>query len=678
MRRARSAITMITSALVAIGARMAPAQEKVLYSFGAQMDDGNSPYAAPIFDAKGNLYGTTGNGGDADEGTVFQLTPTADGAWTEKTLYRFGATNVDGLWPEAVLIFDAKGNLYGTTIGGGDHGNGTVFELLPKGDGAWAEKTLYSFGASSTDGMTPTGGLVFDAKGNLYGTTFSIRAYTNGDNVGGTVFELTPETDGAWTEKVLYRFGATSKDGNGPESGVISDAKGNLYGTTYYGGANGGGTAFELSPAADGSWKEKLLYSFGATSLDGAAPDAGLIFDSKGNLYGTTEFGGAYYVPYNRDPGTVFELAPAPGGDWTKKLLHSFCATNPPGYYCTDGEGPGSDLAIDAAGNLYGTTEFGGVHGIGTGFELTPTSGGAWTEKVLHDFSGGSRDGAAPVAGLTLDGTGNLYGAAFSGGTHAGGTVFEIASTTTAQSPQFSPGPGAYIARQTVKITDRTAGAIIHFTSNGDTPTLSSLEYKEPIEVSESETIKAIAEGDGLRNSAVATATYEIGEPAAKPVFSEPGATYKSAQSITITDETPDSTIYYTTNEKTPTSSSTKFTKPIEVSASETIEAIAVAKGYKPSEITSVTYTIHLPSAPAPTLTPVAGTVPSGQIVKIADKVTKGLIIYYTTNGKTPSTSSTKYTSAGIKVTATETIKVIAIATGYSQSAVASAKYTVN
>ncbi|MGA7459437.1 MAG: choice-of-anchor tandem repeat GloVer-containing protein [Candidatus Korobacteraceae bacterium] len=338
------------------------------------------------------------------------------GAWTEKVLYSFCAqTNcTDGEGPHAGLIFDAAGNLYGTTLSGGIYGGygaGTVFELTPTAGGGWTEQVLHSFG-NGADGLTLYSGLISDAAGNLYGTT-----YYGGTYGYGTAFELTPAAGGGWTEGVLHNF--TYYDGQQPWAGLIFDAAGNLYGTTYYGGlylacpggASDCGTVFELMPGG-GRWGETILHNFG-TGGDGFSPTAGLILDAAGNLYGTTNGGGTY----NQYGGTVFELTPGVGG-WTETLLHSFGNG-------TDGEAPDGALVFDTAGNLYGTTGGGGTYGGGTVFELTPTVGGGWTEQVLHNFGNGV-DGANPYTGLIFDAAGNLYGTTQSGGNHGAGTVFEL------------------------------------------------------------------------------------------------------------------------------------------------------------------------------------------------------------------------------------------------------------
>ena len=252
-----------------------------------------------------------------------------------------------------------------------------------------------------------------------------------------------------------------------------------------------------------------------------------------------------------------------------------------------------------------------------------------------------------------------------------------IINLTAAATPSFSPAGGTYSSAQTVSLTDATSGATIYYTTNGSTPTASSTKYTGAITVAATETIKAIAVASGYTNSAVASATYTINlTAAATPVFSPASGTYSSAQSVTMRDGTSGATIYYTTNGATPTASSTKYTGAIKMAATETIKAIAVASGYTNSAVASATYTINLTAAATPSFSPAGGTYSSAQSVTLRDG-TSGATIYYTTNGATPTASSTKYTGA-IKVAATETIKAIAVASGYTNSAVASATYTIN
>ena len=296
--------------------------EQVLHSFG-NGTDGVGPEFSLILDKNGNLYGTTSGGGAYGYGTVFELTRSphaAGGGWTEKVLHSF-AFGTDGAEPSDGLTFDAAGNLYGTTSMGGAYDYGMLFELTPTGEG-WTEQVLHNFNNDGADGAYPDASLIFDAAGNLYGTTLMGGTYYNcqpGTPVGcGTVFELTPQADGSWVEHVLHSFGYGG-DGALPTVGLVFDAAGNLYGTTEKGGPGNNGTVFELtrSPhAAGGSWTEKVLHSFG-DGTDGAHPQTGLTFDAAGNLYGTTSMGGAYGY------GTMFELTPT-GEGWTEQVLHNF------------------------------------------------------------------------------------------------------------------------------------------------------------------------------------------------------------------------------------------------------------------------------------------------------------------------------------------------------------------
>lgn len=371
---------------------------KVLHNFNGK--DGDDP-SSVIFDSAGNLYGVAIWGGRANYGTVFELIPAGNGHWNEKLLLDFSPTGAQGIYPSAQLIFDSAGNLYGTAelIAGG---TGAVFELSPTESGPWQEKILHAF--TEDEGLYPEDGLIFDAAGNLYST-----AWGGGQAGYGTAFELTPDGSGGWTETTLHSFDGA--DANQINNNLISDASGNLYSTGVGGGAYGAGSVWKLTPQTDGTWKETTLYSF-TGGADGADPyqEGGLKFDAAGNLYGTTKDGGAF------GRGTVFELSPATGGGWTETVLHSF-----KGF---DGKGPRSNVIFDATGNLYGETYYGGTHGLGTVFKLSPAAGGTWTETVLYNFSG--PDGSYPWQSLTFDAAGNLYGTTDKGGTFGYGTVFEL------------------------------------------------------------------------------------------------------------------------------------------------------------------------------------------------------------------------------------------------------------
>jgi uncharacterized repeat protein (TIGR03803 family) len=409
------ALTMLMTATTT-----AAQTEKVLYGF-TDNSSGSSPVSV-TFDAAGNMYGTLSQGGNGvcpnrteGCGEVFELSPNGNGGWTRKTLHEFPTNGSDGFYPQAKLIFDAAGNLYGTTLYGGSRHEGTVFELSPQANGNWTEKILHDFSNDGTDGKFPWAGVVFDAAGNLYGTTFGGGTYTICEGGCGVVFELSPAGNGTWTEKILLNFGSDYTDAYAPDFGpLIFDAAGNLYGTSGGGGTYGSGTAFEISPAASGSWTETILHSFGSGSGDGSLPQGGLTFDAAGNLYGTTYYGGAYNF------GMAFELTPAGGRTWSETIMHSFDGET------GDGTLPRANLILDSSGNVYGTTTGGGANIVGTVFELSPGSGGSWTETILHSFQDNVKDGEHPGASLIFGSSGNIYGTTAGGGEKSGGTVFEI------------------------------------------------------------------------------------------------------------------------------------------------------------------------------------------------------------------------------------------------------------
>jgi uncharacterized repeat protein (TIGR03803 family) len=383
---------LFVPAVLAIGAARAQTYtESVLYSF-AGTADGAHPYASLVRDPQGELYGTTIQGGAFSYGTVFKL----DKEGNETTLYTFPANGGEAALPTG-LTRDKRGNLYGTTYGGGAYSQGSVFKLDASGN----QIVLYSF-TGADDGAEPQAGLLLDAEGNLYGTT------EHGGNLSscygsgcGTVFKLDTtghETvlytftgtagDGYWPmadllvrdvqgnlygttseggafnygmvfkvdatgkETVLHSFTMIDGDGAYPQAALVRDARGNLYGTTIWGGAFGYGMVFKL----DRTGRETVLHSFGGTSGDGIQPDAGLLRDAHGNLYGTTGAGGAF------SSGTVFTL----DTKGNESVVYSFRGTGGDGQY------PAAGLVRNARGDLYGTTVGGGAYGYGTIFKLTP------------------------------------------------------------------------------------------------------------------------------------------------------------------------------------------------------------------------------------------------------------------------------------------------------------------
>ena len=428
------------------GTRAAAQSETVLYNFPSISTDGTFPESGLILDAAGNLYGTASEGGANGGGAVFEVTPTTGGGWTETTLFSFtynlDNSGVAGANPYGRLIFDAAGKLYGTTAYG-PYRAGTVFELTLAAGGGWDQKVVHAFGSYGTDGLFPNGGLIRDAAGNLYGTTIQGGAYNF-----GTVFELSPKKGGGWTEKILHSFDDNGKDAAYPSSSLIFDAAGTLYGVSSEGGIAlsctnegapvGCGAVFELSPGTDGRWTEKVLQSFDHTGTNPWNPVGSLTIDARGNLYGTTQYGGTGLCADQSETlgcGTVFELSPKVGKGWKETVLHNF------GLNGTDGWYPSGGLIFDAAGNLYGPTPVGGngrcvdvdgnLLGCGTVFELSRQVGGGWTETVIHDFQYNATDGQGPNAPLIFDAAGNLFGTTTAGGDYGKfgqgqGTTFEI------------------------------------------------------------------------------------------------------------------------------------------------------------------------------------------------------------------------------------------------------------
>jgi uncharacterized repeat protein (TIGR03803 family) len=368
--------------------------------------------------------------------------PSAQGQ-TYTVLHTFTGKS-DGAEPYSPLLFDSVGNLYGTTVIGGNpnscggYGCGTIYELSPSAGGDWNETLLYRFTNSKTGG-SPEGGLVLDAAGNLFGAGVVGGGEGNcSSNDGltgcGLIFEVSPTSTG-WQESVLQVFNSGANGGL-PFSGLIADSSGNLYGTTDQGGnlndcgGTGCGTVFRLSPANAGRWRETVLHSF-TGSMDGGSTYAPLIRDTAGNLYGTAPGGGGI----TGCCGVVFELSPTSGGAWKETVLHTFSGG-------ADGAYPYGGLMFDATGNLYGTTGQGGNltgcngYGCGVAFELSPTSSRRWKETALYAFTGGA-DGSEPQVGLAMDAAGNLYGTTYSGGNltaclgHGCGVIFKLSSTST-------------------------------------------------------------------------------------------------------------------------------------------------------------------------------------------------------------------------------------------------------
>jgi uncharacterized repeat protein (TIGR03803 family) len=380
----RSALALaVLSALLLVTAHSAQAQtETVLHSFNLNTDDAGDPISNLTWDAAGNLYGVAA-GGFYGFGAIYELSPDGSGGWTESVFYSFSNNFWSATGP---LFFDSLGNLYGTAATAGPNGGGVVFELSPSG-GTWTESVVYGFSAGSNN--SPLNGVIMDSAGNLYGENSSgvfeltqsggiwteklilpAAIFTDGGSgsglttVGGNiygigsgkVFELSPRSGGGWKAKVIHEFAIS---GTNAEGTLIADAAGNLYGTTA-GGGLGFGTVYKLTLETTGKWKITVLYAFKNNGTDGENPWGGVVLDSAGNLYGTTQNGGTSGY------GTVFELSPPQAGKtaYTEKVLWEF--------NLADGQTPYSSLVRDSAGNLYGNTRLGGLFGYGTVFEVTP------------------------------------------------------------------------------------------------------------------------------------------------------------------------------------------------------------------------------------------------------------------------------------------------------------------
>ncbi len=385
--------------------------EKVLFHDAESL--GYSPTNGLIFDSAGNLYGSSFYGasqacsnGQGGCGVVFKLSPQKNGSWAYTEIYKFTGAS-DGFHPDTNLVFDAAGNLYGATYGTVNDAPGspaksygTVFKLSPNASGPWNFTLLYTFTGGS--GGSQPNSIAIDSSGNLYGTSLN-----GGGADQGFVYQLTPNESGPWNETVIHDF-TGCQDGGYPTE-VTFDPKGNLYGTTEFGGAAGcsepGGVVFQLTPQSGGVWLESEIYSFDA-GTDGGYPQT-LLFDSAGNIYGTADIGG------KNGEGLVFKLTQS-DGQWNETDLHSFN-----GQYGFEPE----SLVLGSGGVLFGTTRYNGQSGNGLVYELTPQTG--TKETIVYQFTGGS-DGGRPDGAIVLDKAGNIYGGTEEGGSHGVGVIFEV------------------------------------------------------------------------------------------------------------------------------------------------------------------------------------------------------------------------------------------------------------
>jgi len=412
-----STTARILAVILVTGCALVSAQTlTTLYNFGSRPGDGENPQAGVVFDNAGNLYGTTALGGIGSDGTLFQLSPPVNqgGPWTETIIRRLRDTP-DGASPEGRVVVNSKGGFFTTAYSGGATDQGAVLAAFPPvvPGGPWTEKVLYSFGSVLNDGLNPNSGVIA-SKHVLYGTTSN-----GGAKRRGTVFQLTPPAvpSDPWIETILHSFNAGG-DAAFPLGELIIDSNGNLFGVTVLGGADNVGAVYEVSPpaVAGDPWTEQVVYSF--SGPDGSSPFGRLLLGPNGVLYGTTSGGGA------GEAGTVFQLTPpaAQGDPWTQTILYSFTGAR-------DGGSPSAGVIMGKGGRLFGTARTGGSGGPDFGgvvFVLEPpaNAGDPWTERPLVSFGG--PNGFGPTSTLVLRPEG-LYGTTTQGGAFGTGTVFLLA-----------------------------------------------------------------------------------------------------------------------------------------------------------------------------------------------------------------------------------------------------------
>ena len=375
---------------------------EIIYSFAGD-EDGEYLDTDLAIDGVGNLYGTSVLGGEFGGGTVWQLSPVGD-SWVHTVLYSFTG-GADGGEPYKGVTLDANGNLYGTAVTGGsgscEGGCGVTYKLTKVGD-SWTQTVIHAF-TGGDDGSGPGSRVTVDNRGDVYGMT-----PTGGANGLGTIYRLHPKPNDTWTLRVIHAFTGGS-DGSSGSAGQMIIRNGHLYGAATTGGS-GYGTVFELKPTSAGEWSFKTLYAFQGQP-DGSFPYGALLFDAAGNIYGTTYYGGSDGI------GSIYKLTRSGGGSWTEEILYSFRTGQ-------DGNSSISNLVFDSTGSLFGTTSEGGL-GSGTIFELSPGPNGTWRESLPHSFAG-SPDGAFPYAGMVSAGGDVFYGATVHGGVDGEGTVYKF------------------------------------------------------------------------------------------------------------------------------------------------------------------------------------------------------------------------------------------------------------
>jgi uncharacterized repeat protein (TIGR03803 family) len=401
------ACTLLLLIAAPAGARATAGQTKVVYGFAGD-EAGEYPATDLVLDASGNLYGTTVLGGDVGTGTVFELKRHGK-KWKHQVLYSFTG-GADGGQPYGGVTVGGPDTLFGAAVIGGtggacpEDGCGVVYELT-KSNGVWTETVIHAF--DGTDGYGPGAGLSMDADGDLFGMTPTGGAYGL-----GVIYQLHPDGSGGWDFAVIHDFTGGKDGATGSAGRLLIDQPGHMYGVATVGGANGKGVAFELMRTATGAWKLKPIYAFRGQP-DAGLPYGALSFDADGNLYGTSYYDGANGL------GAVYQLTPG-AKHWKERVLYSFAGG-------ADGMNSISNVVFDSAGNLYGTTSEGGdpTCSCGTIFELTPQQDGSWSETVVHRFAG-APDGASAYNGMVADPAGVFYGATVHGGGDDEGAVYRF------------------------------------------------------------------------------------------------------------------------------------------------------------------------------------------------------------------------------------------------------------
>jgi Chitobiase/beta-hexosaminidase C-terminal domain len=650
---------------------------------GSDTAECNLPTSMPVsgivamaFDASGDLFFTS-TGGSSNPSTVYECTAACllTGSPAPAVLYAEPTGTVaegsaNATWYLGGIAVDPRGDVFFTdslmNASGPTSYQSNLKELTYSG-GAYSSTptTVYAMTPSSPGANDDqVDGVAVDANGTVYFATLydGIFAFGNNNGTVNTTTEYTVSTQGA---KIL-----------------TLDSKGNAYVATYSGSAGadvamevainniavpnaavlGSSTATNITTILnDGGCSTSPVVSFSAT--ENGASSTEFSANTTGACSGTSTGGSSFATNVNFDPttagthvGVLTVVDTVNGGVGTANLV---------------------GITSGSAASAPTFTPVAGTYTSAQTVTLSDTTPGA-TIYYTTDGSTPTTGSTKYTGGITVSTTETINAIAVASG--VGNSSVASATYTLnlplTQTPAISVASGTYTTVQTVKITDGTLGAKIYYTTDGSTPTTSSTLYKSALSVSASETLNAIAVATGYAPSAVATATYTVNLTVVAPTFSPAAGTYTTIQTVALADSTPSSSIYYTTDGSTPTTSSTLYSAPIQVLGSETINAIGVLTGYANSPVASATYTLNLPLAATPTISLGSGTYTVSQPVTISDTTT-GATIYYTTDGTTPTTSSSVYSTA-LTLSATETLKAIAVAVGYAPSAVATSSYTVN